>query len=87
MSLKNYMEDAVVTELNSVLEKLDGACDCEKCREDIVAYSLNRLSPKYVVTDLGNVYTKLNQLQAQSQADIVVKLLEAAKVVKAKPRH
>lgn len=87
MPLKNYMEDVVVGELNSVLEKLDDVCDCQKCREDIVAYALNRLPAKYVVTDLGNIYTKLNQTKAQAQADVVVQLTEAAKVVKANPRH
>lgn len=87
MSYKNYMEDAVIEELTTLLEQSRDICKCEMCREDIVAYALNRLPAKYVATELGNIYTHLNQLKAQSRADIIVQLMEAAKVVKAKPRH
>ncbi len=87
MAYRNYMEDAVVEELNSVLAQLKKACKCERCREDIAAYTLNRLPARYVVTELGNVYTKWNQLKAQTKADITVQLMEAAKAVGAKPRH
>lgn len=87
MAYKNYMEDAIVSELNDVLEQSTDVCRCEKCREDMAAYALNRLPPKYVVTFLGNVYTKLNQLKAQARTDIIVQLMEAAKVVGKRPRH
>lgn len=87
MAYKNYMEEATVGELNDILEQMEDICKCERCREDIVAYALNRLSPKYVVTELGNMYTKLNQIKAQSKTDIIVQLMDAAKVVKEKPRH
>ena len=87
MAYKNYMEDAVIEELNGVLDQLKGVCKCEKCREDMVAWALNQLHSKYVVTDLGHVYTKLNQLKTQAKADIVVQLMDAAKMVKANPRH
>jgi competence protein ComFB len=53
----------------------------------MLAYALNRLPPKYVVTDLGGVYTKLYQFKAQAKADATVLLVEAARVVKANPRH
>ena len=87
MAYKNYMEDAVVEELNGVLDELGGFCKCEVCREDMVAWVLNRLPAKYVVTTLGHVYTKMNQIKVQAKADIVVQLMQAAKVVKEKPRH
>ena len=87
MAYRNYMEDAVAAELNNVIDDIKGIFKCEKCREDIAAYVLNRVPAKYVVTYLGNVYTKFEQLQVQARADIIVKLMEAAKVVKAKPRH
>jgi len=81
------MEEAVIEELKGILEKMKDVCSCERCREDILAYTLNRLPARYVVTVLGNAYTKLHQLKVQSKADIVVQLMEAAKVVGAKPRH
>ena len=87
MPYKNYMEDAVLDEILGVLDQLEGFCGCERCREDMVAWTLNQLPSKYVTTVLGAAYTKFNQLQAQSRADIVVTLMNAAKVVKANPRH
>ncbi|MDP6685963.1 MAG: late competence development ComFB family protein [Candidatus Omnitrophota bacterium] len=87
MAYRNYMEEAVLEELNDVLAQLKDTCKCERCREDMLAYSLNRLPAKYVVTVLGNVYTKLHQLKAQSKADITVQLMEAVKVIKKSPRH
>ena len=87
MLYRNYMEDAALEELDEVLDRMDGFCGCEKCRNDMAAWALNRLSPKYVATGSGAIYTKLEQLKAQSRADVVMKLMEAAKVVKAHPRH
>lgn len=87
MAFKNYMEDAVIEELKNLLEQSKDICKCEMCREDIAAFTLNRLPAKYVATELGNIYTHLNQLKAQSRADIIVQLMGAAKVVKEKPRH
>lgn len=87
MAYRNYMEQVVIEELGSILEQVNDICKCERCREDMVAYALNRLSPKYVVTELGRTYTKINQLKVQARTDVTVYLMEAAKVVKEKPRH
>jgi len=81
------MEKLVIDELQGVLAQVEGSCSCEKCRQDMVAWALNRLPPKYVVTDLGYVYTNLNQIKVQARVDIVTKLTEAAQLVKEKPRH
>ena len=86
MPYTNYMEHAVVDELKDILNQID-ICKCERCQEDMVAWTLNRLPARYVVTDIGKAYTKLNQLKAQSKTDITVMLMGAAEVVRAKPRH
>ena len=86
MPYKNYMEEAVFHELRDLLEGLD-VCKCERCQEDMVAWSLNRLPSKYVVTNLGRAYTKLNQIRAQAKTDIVVALMKAVEIVKENPRH
>ena len=87
MVYQNYMEKVVVDNLNSVLNQFPNMCHCELCREDVVAWALNRLAPKYVVTELGLSYTKLNQLAVQAQADVTVKLTQAVQIVAANPRH
>lgn len=86
MAYKNYMEEAVIEQLNEILGQID-VCNCEKCKEDMVCWTLNRLPAKYVSTELGSIYTKINQMKIQSKTDIVVCLTEAAKIIKAAPRH
>jgi competence protein ComFB len=86
MLFRNYMEDAVDATLDEILEFKD-SCNCERCRSDIKALALNHLPPKYVVTDMGYVYTKVNELATQFRTDITVAITNAMKMVAKKPRH
>lgn len=84
---KNYMEEVVDTTLEEILSRRDDVCKCERCRMDIKALALNHLPPKYVVTDKGYVYTKVNELESQFKADVTVAVTNAMKVVRKNPRH
>jgi len=84
--MKNYMEDCVSDMLQSVLSDLNG-CHCERCRMDIMAYVLNKLPPKYVVTRKGHLYTKLSAIQAQFDVDIIAAITQAAAIISSRPRH
>jgi competence protein ComFB len=87
-SLTNYMEDAV----RSVLEEM--ICDeayqnltmDPKLKLDVMAYALNRLPAKYVVSDRGHLYTRVQELRQQFKTDIVVELTKAIQHVLAHPR-
>ena len=89
--LKNYTEVAVAEMLPRVLEEYrkqnPGVCDCERCREDIMAIALNRLPPRYVVTDEGTIYTKVIFDQIGGRAEVTAAILQGIKVVSAHPRH
>jgi competence protein ComFB len=87
MVMKNFMEEVVVDELEGVLNVIEGACKCELCREDMVAWTLNRIDPLYVVRSMGRIYSKLEQVKYQQQATITALLTKAAQVVKDNPRH
>lgn len=87
MICKNYTEQEVLREVDVVLEQIEDICKCQKCRQDIIAWALNRLPARYAVTDLGNAWTKIDQQRPQTKAEITVRLLEAVKVVKANTRH
>ncbi len=78
--LKNYMETLVLEKLDEIIDEL-GCCKCEKCRMDIASYALNRLPPKYVATYKGQVYSKLDTLSVQYEADLINALYQAAKIV------
>ncbi len=87
MKVKNYMEDVVDHLLPQVLKGLPEICDCERCISDIKALALNSLKPKYVATPVGEVYTKVNELSIQFEADAVRAITVAIEKVKASPRH
>jgi competence protein ComFB len=81
------MEDIVFDILEKLLSEIKDTCKCEKCKLDIASLALNRLSPKYVVTQRGMVYTKLETLALQSKADVLRETTKAIEVVKKNPRH
>ncbi|MCL6633625.1 MAG: late competence development ComFB family protein [Alicyclobacillus herbarius] len=62
-------------------------CDCPRCRDDILAYALNRLPAHYVTSDLGEAYVKAQFLNSQMQLDLLRELTIAADVVGKHPRH
>ena len=87
MLLRNYMEEVVESTMDEILATREDVCDCERCRMDIKALALNHLPPKYVVTERGYVYTKVNELESQFKADVVVAVTNALKTVRKDPRH
>jgi len=87
LQFKNYMEEAVERTIEEILARRDDVCKCDRCKMDIKALALNHLPPKYVVTDRGYVYTKVNELESQFKADMTVAVTNALKVVRENPRH
>lgn len=85
--LKNYMEIVVEELLPSVLQGHKLKCDCDRCIEDIKAITLNALEPKYVVSEKGVLYTKLNEFSSQFKADVVRSMMVAIGKVEERPSH
>lgn len=83
----NAMEALVEDTFDKIQDKLD-CCTCEQCRNDIIAYALNQLPPKYVVTAQGAMYSKANStMKIQPGADIIAALTAGANVVRQHKRH
>lgn len=87
MHLHNTMEKAVFNIIDRVLSKKEDVCKCEKCKLDIIAIALNNLPPKYVVTEKGHLYSKVNEMEIQFEADIVKELVKAIETVSKSPQH
>lgn len=87
MKLYNHMEKAVLNILDRILESQDNLCRCEKCRLDIAAIALNNLPSKYVVTNKGELYTKVQEMEIQFEADIIREITKAIEIVSKNPRH
>lgn len=84
--IKNYMEEIVFNEMRDVLKEIN-MCTCEKCLLDIAAIALNELPCKYVVTEKGELYSKINSLSQQFEVDVMSAIIKAAVLVKRNPRH
>lgn len=84
--IKNHMEEIVFNQIMDILTDIN-ACTCEKCVMDIAAIALNDLPPKYIVTEKGELYSKINTLKQQFEVDVVAAITKAAVLVKRNPRH
>jgi len=80
------MEEVVLNLMESVLNDID-MCKCEQCVMDIAAIALNNLPPKYISTETGELYSKVNVLRNQFEVDVISAITRAAVLVKKSPRH
>lgn len=86
MMLKNYMEELVFGAVQDLSAKLS-TCTCEKCLLDISAIALNELPTKYVVTEKGELYSKIETLKQQFEVDITTAVTKAIRIVNKNPQH
>ncbi|HOQ00230.1 MAG TPA: late competence development ComFB family protein [Acetivibrio clariflavus] len=84
--IKNYMEEIVFSSIKEVLDDIK-VCSCDKCILDIAAIALNELPPKYIVTEKGELYSKVDSLRQQFEVDVISAIAKAAVLVKRNPRH
>ena len=82
----NVMEDVLEMEYDALKDSF-GCCTCEQCRNDVIAYALNHMPPRYVVNRSGSVLVKLESWRQQGLTDVRTALTRAAMVVSEKPRH
>jgi len=85
-SLKNYMEEVVFNRLEAILNGMD-ICKCEKCVLDMAAIALNELPAKYVVTDKGVLFSKIDALQNQFEIGVTSAVIRATQIVQKSPLH
>jgi competence protein ComFB len=87
VKIQNYMEEIVQDELELLLSERTDVCKCQKCKYDMMVVALNRLPPKYVLTDKGRMYTKLKEQEIQFKADVIKELTKAIEMVSKNPQH
>ena len=87
MELNNILEDKIIYIVNNILKDRKDVCTCNKCKMDIAAIALNNLKPKYVVTEKGGLYSKLDTMNSQFDADLIKEVTKAIEIVKNKPQH
>lgn len=85
--VKNYMEDIVRRNIESQKGLRRDACWCQRCEKDVFAMVLNRMPPKYVVTNRGHIYTKLQEMETQLNVDVTREVHTAIEHVGGNKRH
>ena len=85
--LKNFMEDVVEDLVNKLWKEDIDICKCNKCKNDVMALSLNKLPPKYFSSDKGNVWAKLLYSDNQKMTDVMKAVAESMKIVNQNQRH
>jgi len=85
--LINYMEQVVKDELPRLIDLRKDVCTCENCQLDIIAYALNQLPPKYVVSERGHVHTKIDFVEIQHETDVTRVILQGINTIGKRPRH
>lgn len=83
---ENVMETVCEEELRALEPDLH-CCLCEQCRNDIIAFALNQLPCRYVVTPAGGAISKAAAMRIQHMTDVRTALIRAAQTVKGSPRH
>lgn len=85
--LVNVTEFVVNGLVNDFMTK-EKMCMCDQCRLDVIALTLNNMPPKYVVTGAGKAMEAFRlQGQLQNRMEIYQAMLQAAQLVKERPRH
>ncbi len=87
MKMHNYMEEVVDKVLTDHLDEASHIANCEKCRKDVLALTLNNLPAKYVVTEDDETYGKLNEIEEMNIEEIMKELKIAIEIVNISPLH
>ncbi|MDY0235478.1 MAG: late competence development ComFB family protein [Gudongella sp.] len=84
----NTMEELVFRYIDKAFQREDShMCTCERCRMDVAAIALNNLPTKYVATDKGEIYVKIQEMELQYIVDVIREVTMAMEKVKTHPSH
>ncbi len=86
MKIHNILEEQVLNRVQTIYDDVDIQkaqwfhCGCEQCRLDTSAYVLNRLKPRYVVSERGIAHA-VSENAYQLDADVDFLIIEGMKKV------
>lgn len=88
MAVVNSMENIVEVAIKELLKEDPECCTCESCMNDMMCLALNALPPKYVSSERGALFSKINNAMAQQRSiDVRVACINALEFVKTHPHH
>jgi len=86
VGVKNLQEEAVAKQYDQLKHTMPEFCGCDMCRDDVLVFALNRLSPRYVAQPTGEVLTSVSLRSEQMKAEMSVVILEGMRRVHSEPR-
>lgn len=92
MNIHNLMEELVENKVNKLYDDLKKSntiwltCDCQNCRLDAMAFVLNRIPPKYIISSRGITHTVADGNLTQTKADIDTLAMEGIRLVSSSKR-
>ena len=84
--LRNEAKELVFRRIEELLEQPAGMCDCETCVLDLAAFMLNRVTPRYSTSMLGDLHPD-RVLEKKMQIEIDLALKVGLKQLKQHPHH
>ncbi|MDD2217468.1 MAG: late competence development ComFB family protein [Eubacteriales bacterium] len=84
--LINLAEIMVKENFEAVMDRMN-ICECDICKNDVMAIALNSLPTRYVTTDKGKQFIQLETYKKQYEVDVMAALTKACVKVKVVPRH
>lgn len=86
--MKNLLEGAVKEVYEELRSRDASFCGCEHCEDDVMAFALNHLRPRYAGGTLeGVAVTSVDLQRDQTRAELMVAVLDAMRRVSNNPRH
>ena len=86
--MTNALEKVVSEVFTQISESDARFCHCVQCRDDVIARTLNHARPRYIGGSLiGSAVTRVALSHEQVRAEVAVLVLDAMRLVAAKPRH
>ena len=86
MKILNMMERHAAEAYERLKGAVPGFIDTPEQRADVIVHALNRLPPRYVVTDAGKAITEVALDGDQHRTTIEVRILEGMRMVALRPR-
>lgn len=82
--LINVMEERVMRAINDTLPQL-GCCTCDRCKADVAAYTLSRVTPNYVL--FQEEAPAAGSDETEDDTEILQIIVQAADIISANPNH
>lgn len=82
----NVMEHVVENIAKEYMERL-GGCTCEHCIADVIALTLTKLPPKYVVVEPPAASPLLNFYSSRFSPQVIVEVTKSCFTIKENPHH